>query len=124
MISVLVVKHCLSPPVIRRVCGQTLGLGLGQIRYSSSSIISLRWERERAHDWEVTWHDVIGLEESRESLGLGWRQGTWVSHSVHIIHIYMMKIKEYDVRAHGHGMLALRKTYSGWVMDMRIGHGH
>ena len=27
--------------VIRRVCGQTLRLGLEQIRYSSSSIISL-----------------------------------------------------------------------------------
>ena len=27
--------------VIRQVCGQTLGLGLGQIRYSSSIIISL-----------------------------------------------------------------------------------
>ena len=32
--------------VIRWVCRQTLGLGLGQIRYSSSSIISLQWERE------------------------------------------------------------------------------
>ena len=30
----------------------------------------------RACDWEVTWHDVIGLEESRESLELGWYQGT------------------------------------------------
>jgi len=27
------------------VCGQTLGLGLGQIRYSSSYIISLQQEK-------------------------------------------------------------------------------
>ena len=39
--------------VIRWKCGQTLGLGLGQIRYYSSIIISLWQEREKAHDWKV-----------------------------------------------------------------------
>ena len=38
----------------------------------------------RAHDWEVTWHDIIGLEESRESLGLEWHQGIWVPYGVHM----------------------------------------
>jgi len=28
-----------------------------------------------------------------------------------MVHACMMEIKEYDVRAHGHGMVALRKTY-------------
>ena len=31
-----------------------------------------------------------------------------VPHGIHIVYTYMMEIKEYDVRAHGHGMLALR----------------
>jgi len=91
---------------------------------------------ERAHDWEVTWYDIIGLEESRavwknlgsrkigKSLGLEWHQGTWVPHGVHMVYTCMTKIKEYDVRAHGHSMIALRKIYGGWVMDMRIEHGH
>ena len=64
--------------------------------------------KERAHDLEVTWHDVIGLEESRESLGLGWCQETRVPYGVHTVHTYMIEIKEYDIRAYGHGMLALR----------------
>ena len=63
---------------------------------------------ERAHDLEVTWHNVIGLEESRESLELGWCQETRVPYSVHIVHTCIIEIKEYDVRAHGHDMLALR----------------
>ena len=77
-----------------------------EIRYSSSIIIiSLRWERERAHDWEVTWHDVIGLEKSRavwrnlgsrrigKSLEIGWHQGTWVSHGVHMVHAWWQRLK-------------------------------
>jgi len=93
--------------VIRRKCGQTLGLGLGQIRYSSSIIISLQCEREST--WlEVTWYDVIGLEESRESLGLRWCQRTWVPHSIHIVHAYMTEIKKYNIKAYGHDMVALR----------------
>ena len=36
--------------VIRWKCGQTLGLGLGQIRYCSSIIISLWQERENTCD--------------------------------------------------------------------------
>jgi len=41
------VQDCLSyilklHSIISRKCGQTLGLGLGQIRYSSSIIISLQ----------------------------------------------------------------------------------
>jgi len=70
---------------------------------------------------EVTWHNVIGLEESRESLGLEWCQETWISHGVHMVHTCMMEIKEYDIRAHVYGMLALRKTHGGWVMDIRVG---
>jgi len=35
----------------------------------------------------------------------------WVPHGVHMVHVYMAEIKEYDVRAHGHGMVALRKTH-------------
>ena len=91
---------------------------------------------ERACDWEVTWHDVIDLEESRvvwkdlgsrkigKSLGLGWHQGTWVPYGVHMVHACMTEIKEYDVKAHGHDIMALRKMHGGWVMDMRTGHGH
>jgi len=30
-----------------------------------------------------------------------------------MVHACMMEIKEYDVRAHGHGMVALRKMYGG-----------
>jgi len=41
LISQSFVVAFIHPAVIRRVCGQTLGLGLGQIRYSSSIIISL-----------------------------------------------------------------------------------
>jgi len=32
----------------------------------------------------------------------------WVSHSVHMVHACMMEIKEYNIRAHGHGMVTLR----------------
>jgi len=32
----------------------------------------------------------------------------WVSHGVHMMHTCIMEIKEYDVRAHGYGMVALR----------------
>jgi len=53
-----------------------------------------------------------------------WRQETWVPHGVHMVHTCIMEIKEYDVRAHGHGMVALRKTHGRWVMDMRTGYGH
>ena len=49
--------------VIRQKCGQTLGLGLGQIRYSSSNYWFMM--RERACDFPVTWYDIIGLEWSR-----------------------------------------------------------
>jgi len=31
-----------------------------------------------------------------------------IPHGIHMVHIWMMEIKEYDVRAHGHGMVALR----------------
>jgi len=34
----------------------------------------------------------------------------WVSHGVYMVYTYMTEIKEHDVRAHGHGMVALRKT--------------
>jgi len=57
--------------------------------------------REREGMWlEVTGHDVIGLKESRKSLGLEWHQETWIPHSVHMVYTYMTEIKEYDVRAH------------------------
>ena len=64
-----------------------------------------------ACDLEVMWDDVIGLEESRvvwKSLEKEWYQGTWVPHGIHMVYAWMMEIKEYDVRAHEHGMLALR----------------
>jgi len=32
----------------------------------------------------------------------------WVPHGIHMVHAYIMEIKEYDVRAHEHGMMALR----------------
>jgi len=32
----------------------------------------------------------------------------WFFHNVHIVHVCMMEIKEYNVRAHEHSMLALR----------------
>jgi len=32
----------------------------------------------------------------------------WVPHGVHMVHVCMMEIKEYDVRTYGHGMMALR----------------
>jgi len=86
------------------VCRQTLGLGLGQIRYSSSIIISLQQERDGM--WlEVTWHDVISLEKSRavwkdlgsrrigKSLEMEWHQGTMVPYGVHIVHTCMTEIK-------------------------------
>jgi len=86
------------------VCGQTLGLGLGQIRYSSSIIISLQQEREGT--WlEVTWHDVIGLEGSRvvwkdlgsrrigKSLEMEWRQEIMVPHGIYMVHTCTMEIK-------------------------------
>jgi len=38
---------------------------------------------------------------------------TWLSHGIHIVYVCMMEIKEYDVRAHVYGMLALRKTHGG-----------
>jgi len=57
----------------------------------------------RAHDWEVTWHDVISLEQSRvvwKNLGskrirksLEWCQETWVPHSVHMVHTWSIEIK-------------------------------
>jgi len=65
-------------------------------------------KRKKAYDLKVTWHDVIGLEESRESLELGWHQGVWVPHGVYMVYVYMMEIKECDVRAYGHGIVALR----------------
>ena len=34
---------------------------------------------------------------------------SWCTHGACIV----MEIKEYDVRVHGHGMVALRETYSG-----------
>jgi len=76
--------------------------------------------KERACDWEVTWYDVIGLEESRvvwkdlgyrrirKSLEMEWHQETWVPHDIHMVHTCMTEIKEYDVRAHVYSMLALR----------------
>ena len=36
-----------------------------------------------------------------------------VSHGVHMVHTYMMEIKEYDVKAHVYGMVAL------WWMSNR-----
>jgi len=33
---------------------------------------------------------------------------TWVPHGIHMVHTCMMEIKDYDIRAHGHGMVALR----------------
>jgi len=36
---------------------------------------------------------------------------TWVPHGVHMMHTFMTEIKEYDVRAHGYGMVALRKMH-------------
>jgi len=35
----------------------------------------------------------------------------WVPHGVHIVHACMMEIKEHDVRAYEHGMVALRKMH-------------
>ena len=32
----------------------------------------------------------------------------WVPHGIHMVHACMIEIKEYDVRAHGHGIVALR----------------
>jgi len=32
----------------------------------------------------------------------------WVPHGVYIVHACMTEIKEYDIRAHGHGILVLR----------------
>jgi len=32
-------------------------------------------------------------------------------YGIYMVHTYMMEIKEYDVRAHGHGMVALRKMH-------------
>jgi len=31
----------------------------------------------------------------------------WVPHGVHMVYACMMEIKEYNVRVHGHGMVAL-----------------
>ena len=36
---------------------------------------------------------------------------TWLFHSVHMVYAYMTEIKEYDVRTHIYGMLALRKMH-------------
>jgi len=33
---------------------------------------------------------------------------TWLPYGTHMVHAWMMEIKEYDIRAHGHGMVALR----------------
>jgi len=57
-------------------------------------------------------------------LTMEWCQGTWVPHGVHMVHTCMTEIKEYDIRAYRHGMLALKKMHGRWVMDMRIGYGH
>jgi len=32
----------------------------------------------------------------------------WFPHGIHMVYICMMEVKEYDVRAHEHGMVALR----------------
>jgi len=32
----------------------------------------------------------------------------WVPYDVHMVYAYMTEIKEYEVRAHGHGIVALR----------------
>jgi len=37
----------------------------------------------------------------------------WLSYSVHMVHACMTEIKEYDVRAHVYGMLALRRMHGG-----------
>jgi len=39
---------------------------------------------------------------------------SWCTHGVHIV----TEIKEYDVRAYGHGIVTLKKKHGGWV----IGH--
>ena len=41
-----------------------------------------------------------------------------------MVHVCMVKIKEYDIRAHGHGMVALRKIHGRWVMDTRTEYGY
>ena len=47
-------------------------------------------------------------EESREELGLGIMSrdmsSSWYTHSVHMV----TEIKEYDIKAYEHGMVALR----------------
>jgi len=35
----------------------------------------------------------------------------WVPHGIHMVHVCMTEIKEYDVRAHGHDIVVLRKTH-------------
>ena len=32
----------------------------------------------------------------------------WVPDGIYMVHAYMTEIKEYDVRAHGHDIVALR----------------
>jgi len=37
----------------------------------------------------------------------------WLSYSVHMVYACMIEIKEYDVRAHVYGILALRRMHGG-----------
>ena len=53
LISIFLCKMTFSiTGVIKRMCGQTLGLELEQIRYSSSYIISLQWEKRGHMTWK------------------------------------------------------------------------
>ena len=35
----------------------------------------------------------------------------WIPHGIHMVHICMMEIKEYDIKAHAYDMRALRKKH-------------
>ena len=49
--------------VIRQACRQTLGLGL--VDRNKTVVLLLVYNRKRAHDLEVMWDDIIGLEQSK-----------------------------------------------------------
>ena len=53
----------------------------------------------------MVWKDQ---EEFRDGVTSRNMLTVWFPHGVHMVHICMTEIKEYDIRAHGHGIVALR----------------
>ena len=53
----------------------------------------------------MVWKDQ---KESRDGVTSRNMLIAWFPYSVHMVHACIMEIKEYDVRAHGYGMVALR----------------